>query len=40
LQPFDAKWLEVWGGMVAPKIKVWEEARRTAEAQDRIKAKL
>ena len=31
LPPFDKKWLELWAGMVAPKIKAWENARRRAE---------
>jgi hypothetical protein len=42
LPPFDKKWLEVWVGMVAPKIDAWKRAKQTAEEGEslRIKAKL
>jgi hypothetical protein len=43
LPPFDKKWSELWAGMVAPKIKVWERARKLAEEEEkagRLKAKL
>jgi hypothetical protein len=43
LPPFDKKWLELWAGMAAPKIKVWERAREKAEEVEetgRLKAKL
>lgn len=42
LPPFDKKWLELWAGMVAPKIRAWEKARQKAEDElaGRTRAKL
>ena len=42
LPPFDEKWLEIWAGMVAPKIRSWEKARKEAEDAEAagVKAKL
>lgn len=42
LPPFDDKWLELWAGMVAPRIQGWERARKRAEDQEagRLRAKL
>ena len=31
LPPFDKKWLDVWTGMVATKIKGWQRKRQRAE---------
>ncbi|KAF2095767.1 thiol-specific monooxygenase [Rhizodiscina lignyota] len=31
LPPFDKSWLQIWAGMVAPKIEFWERARKRAE---------
>lgn len=33
LPPFDKKWLELWAGMVAPKIQAWERTRKKAEEE-------
>lgn len=42
LPPFDQKWLQTWAGMLAPKIKAWEDARKRGEEEDvgRVRAKL
>ncbi|KAF2436865.1 FAD/NAD(P)-binding domain-containing protein [Tothia fuscella] len=42
LRPFDKKWLELWAGMVAPKIESWVKSRKQAEDEiaGTIKAKL
>ena len=41
LPPFDKKDLEIWAGMVAPRIEAWERARKAAEeGESRVRAKL
>ncbi|KAK4187926.1 putative monooxygenase [Podospora australis] len=42
LPNFEKEWLEVWKGMVAPKLKAFEDARKKAEAAEEgmIKSKL
>jgi len=42
LPPFDKKWLELWAGMLVPKIRAWENARKKGEEEDvlALKAKL
>jgi hypothetical protein len=42
LPAFNDKWLELWAGMVAPKIEAWERERKRAEDEEAcpLKAKL
>ena len=37
LPPFDKKWLDIWTGMVATKIKGWQRKRERAEKQEEEK---
>ncbi|KAF4986470.1 hypothetical protein FDECE_15939 [Fusarium decemcellulare] len=40
LPAFDPKWLEVWAGMVTPKLEGWRRKREVAENKEAIKSKL
>ncbi|KAM0425930.1 hypothetical protein ACHAPT_008868 [Fusarium lateritium] len=40
LPPFDPKWLEIWSGMVAPKLEGWRRKRKLAEEKESLKSKL
>lgn len=40
LPPFDPKWLEIWAGMVAPKLEGWRRKRKLAEEKQALKSKL
>jgi hypothetical protein len=37
LPVFDDRWLDIWAGMVAPKIDAWARARRRAEKEEERK---
>ena len=38
LPVFDERWLDIWAGMVAPKIDAWTKARLRAEDELKDKA--
>ncbi|RMJ20292.1 hypothetical protein CDV36_000016 [Fusarium kuroshium] len=40
LPPFNPKWLEIWTGMVAPKLEGWRRKRKLAEEKQALKSKL
>jgi hypothetical protein len=37
LPVFDDRWLDIWAGMVAPKIDAWTTARKRAEEEEDAK---